>query len=39
MEPAAGLAEILKELLFYVRPETNLWLFGGRILFFLVIFF
>jgi hypothetical protein len=39
MAPAPGLAEILKELLFHVRPETNLWLFGGRVLFFLVIFF
>ena len=38
VEPAPGIAEIIKELLFYVTPETNLLLFGGRVLFFLVIF-
>jgi len=37
-EPVLGLAEIIKELLFYVKPETNLLVLGGRILFFLVIF-
>ena len=38
-EPAPGMAEIIKTLLFYVKPETNLLIFGGRVLFFLVIFF
>ena len=37
-KPPPGMAEIIKELLFYVKPETNLLLFGGRVLFFLVIF-
>ncbi len=37
-EPVPGMAEIFKELLFYVKPETNLLMFGGRALFFLVIF-
>ena len=36
-EPAPGVTEIIKELLFYVKPETNLLIFGGRALFFLVI--
>ena len=34
----SGMTEIIKELLFYVKPETNLLIFGGRILFFLIIF-
>ena len=38
-EPVPGMAEIFKELLFYVKPETNLLILGGRTLFFLVIFF
>ena len=38
-EPVTGITDFLKELLFYVKPDTNLWLFGGRVLFFLVIFF
>ena len=37
-EPAPGITEIIKELLFYVKPETNLLIFGGRALFFLIIF-
>ena len=37
-EPAPGITEIIKELLFYVKPETNLLTFGGRALFFLIIF-
>ncbi len=37
-ELTTGVAEIIKELLFFVKPETNLFIFGGRILFFLIIF-
>jgi hypothetical protein len=37
-EPAPGWAAMIKELLFYVKPETNPLIFGGRALFFLVIF-
>ncbi len=37
-EPAPGVAEIIKALLFYVKPETNRLIFGGRALFFLAIF-
>jgi hypothetical protein len=37
-EPAPNPADFIKELLFYVQPETNPLIFGGRILFFLVIF-
>ena len=37
-EPALSPGEITKELLFYVKPETNPFIFGGRVLFFLVIF-
>ena len=37
-EPAPGMAAIIKELLFYVKPETNRLILGGRALFFLVIF-
>jgi hypothetical protein len=37
-EPAPGVTEIIKELLFYVKPETNPLIFGGRTLFFLIIF-
>ncbi len=37
-EPMPGMTETIKELLFYVKPETSLLLFGGRVLFFLVIF-
>jgi len=37
-EPAPGMIEIIKELLFYVKPETNPFIFGGRVLFFLIIF-
>ena len=33
------MAETIKALLFYVKPETNPLIFGGRALFFLVIFF
>jgi hypothetical protein len=38
-EPAPGMAKTIKALLFYVKPETNPLIFGGRALFFLVIFF
>ncbi|MGD1974082.1 MAG: zinc ribbon domain-containing protein [Desulfobacterales bacterium] len=38
LEPTSGLTEIIKELLFCVKPETNLFIFGGRILFFIIIF-
>ena len=37
-EPTSGAIEIIKALLFYVKPETNLFIFSGRILFFLIIF-
>lgn len=37
-ESALRPGEIVKELLFYVKPETNPLIFGGRALFFLVIF-
>jgi hypothetical protein len=37
-EPAPNPGEFIKELLFYVEPETNPLIFGGRVLFFLVIF-
>lgn len=37
-KPTSGVTEIIKELLFYVKPETNLFIFGSRILFFLIIF-
>jgi hypothetical protein len=35
-EAAAGPEEIIKELLFYVKPETNPLIFAGRALFFLM---
>ena len=38
VEPTPGMAAILKELLFYVKPQTNPLFLGGRALFFLVIF-
>jgi hypothetical protein len=38
VEPSPGPAEIIKELLFFVKPETNPLIFGGRALLFLVIF-
>ena len=38
IDPAPNPAEFIKELLFYVKPETNPLIFGGRALFFLVIF-
>ena len=37
-EPAPTPAEFIKALLFYVKPETNPLIFGGRVLFFLIIF-
>lgn len=37
-EPALGPREFIKELFFYVKPETNPLIFGGRVLFFLFIF-
>jgi hypothetical protein len=37
-DPTPGMAEIIIELLFYVKPETGLLTFAGRVLFFLVIF-
>ena len=37
-EPAPNPGEFIKELLFYVQPEINPLIFGGRVLFFLVIF-
>jgi hypothetical protein len=38
VEHSPQAAEIIKELLFYVTPETNPLIFAGRALFFLVIF-
>ena len=38
VKPSPDPAEIIKELLFYVKPETNPLVFAGRALFFLVIF-
>ena len=35
-EPSIG--ELIKDLLFYAKPETNPLILGGRVLFFLVIF-
>ena len=37
-EPSPGIAEIIRELVFYVKPETDLLIFGGRVLFFQIIF-
>ena len=37
-ELSPGLSEIIKEIVFYAKPETNLFIFGGRVLFFLIIF-
>ena len=37
VEHSQGAAEIIKELLFYVSPETHPLIFAGRVLFFLVI--
>jgi hypothetical protein len=37
-EPAPTPREFIQELLFYVKPETNLLIFSGRVLFFLVLF-
>jgi hypothetical protein len=37
-EPAPTPREFIQELLFYVKPETNLLIISGRVLFFLVIF-
>ena len=37
-EPAPNPGEFISELLFYVKPETNPFIFGGRVLFFLIIF-
>jgi hypothetical protein len=37
-DPAPGPGQFIKELLFYVTPETNPLIFGGRALFYLVIF-
>jgi hypothetical protein len=36
-EPARSPAEFIKELLFFVKPETNPLIFAGRALFYLVI--
>jgi hypothetical protein len=36
-EPAPTPREFIQELLFYVKPETNLLIFSGRVLFFLVV--
>jgi hypothetical protein len=36
-EAATGAGEIIKELLFYVKPETNPLIFAGRAMFFLII--
>ncbi|UCD81666.1 MAG: zinc ribbon domain-containing protein [Desulfobacterales bacterium] len=38
VEPSPDPGEIIKELLFYVKPETNPLIFAGRALFFLIIF-
>ena len=37
-EPAPGMTETIKRLLFFVKPETNPLIFGGRAFFFLIIF-
>jgi len=37
-EPAPNPGEFISELLFNVKPETNPFIFGGRVLFFLFIF-
>jgi hypothetical protein len=37
-DKAPGTTELIKDLLFYVKPETNPLIVGARILFFLVIF-
>jgi len=37
-EPALNPGEFTKELLFYIKPQTNPLFFGGRALFFMVIF-
>ena len=37
-EAALSPGKFIKELLFFVKPETNPFIFGGRVLFFLVIF-
>ena len=36
-ELSPGLSEIIKEIVFYAKPETNFLIFGGRVLFFLII--
>jgi len=38
LEPSRQPVEIVKEVLFYVKPDTNPLIFAGRALFFLVIF-
>ncbi len=35
-ELSPGIAEIIKEIVFYAKPETNIFIFGGRVLFFLI---
>lgn len=37
-EEVEPIGEVIRQLLFYVKPETNPLLFGGRVLFFIVIF-
>jgi len=37
-EAALSPGKFIKELLFFVEPETNPFIFGGRVLFFLIIF-
>jgi len=37
MESAPGAGDIIKELLFYVKPEINPLIFAGRALFFLIL--
>ncbi len=37
-EAAPGIIALIKELLFYVKPETNPLIFCGRAMFFLIIF-
>jgi len=37
-ENAAGIGELIRELVFYVKPQINPLIFAGRVVFFLVIF-
>jgi hypothetical protein len=37
-EEVEPIGEVIRQLLFYVKPDTNPLLFGGRVLFFVIIF-